>query len=198
LFSAKKLAGRLPAGGGTIIVRLIDALALSVPDVPFTEIVELPAAAEPLTVRVNVLVEVVAAGLNAAVTPAGNPVAARFTDPEKPPAAAIAIDVDPLAPSCSVTFAGVDERLKLWVPCDGAEAALAPPPQELPSVRTAAKTTSKKITRAVFGNRVVRDLNVPASPGITAKWFTTKFIDKPQTGMLSGYIGTRPANRAVS
>ena len=55
-----------------------------VPEVPVMVIVPLPVAAEELAVNVSVLFNAVLAGLNEAVTPVGNPEAARFTLPEKP------------------------------------------------------------------------------------------------------------------
>ena len=133
LFSAKKEAGKLPAGGGTIIERLMDALAVRLPEVPVTETVDAPAAAEPLTVKVRVLVEVGLAGLNAAVTPAGNPDAERLTDPEKPLAASMVIVLDPLEPCCRVTLPGVEERPK--VAGSGLGDTVDPPPQDAASGR---------------------------------------------------------------
>jgi hypothetical protein len=61
------------------------AVWVSEPDVPVTVTVAGPVVAELLVVRVSVLVAVVLAGLNEAVTPVGNPVAARLTLPVKPP-----------------------------------------------------------------------------------------------------------------
>ena len=46
---------------------------------PVIVIVDFPMAAEPLTVSVNVLVEVAGLGLNDAVTPLGTPLALRVT-----------------------------------------------------------------------------------------------------------------------
>jgi hypothetical protein len=52
--------------------------------VPVTVTVTVPVAAVLLAVRVSVLVVVALAGLKLAVTPEGNPLADRLTDPEKP------------------------------------------------------------------------------------------------------------------
>lgn len=46
---------------------------------PVIVIVDLPAAAEPPTFSVNVLLEVAGSGLNDAVTPLGNPLAVSVT-----------------------------------------------------------------------------------------------------------------------
>ena len=54
-------------------------LWLRLPDVPSIVIVDFPAAADPLTCSVNVLVEVAGFGLKDAVTPLGNPLALRVT-----------------------------------------------------------------------------------------------------------------------
>ena len=60
-------------------VSLTVVFLLRVPYVPVMVIVDLPVAAEPLTLRVSVLVEVVGLMLNNAVTPVGIPLATRVT-----------------------------------------------------------------------------------------------------------------------
>ena len=60
------------------------AVWVSEPDTPVTVTVAVPWAAELLAVKVKVLVPVVLAGLNEAVTPLGNPEADRLTLPVKP------------------------------------------------------------------------------------------------------------------
>jgi hypothetical protein len=58
---------------------------MMLPDVPvMVTVVGPPAAAEPLAVRVKVLVLVVLVGLKDAVTPLGSPEAAKATLPLKP------------------------------------------------------------------------------------------------------------------
>jgi hypothetical protein len=109
LLSAKKLCGRLPGGGATKIVRLMVVVGAKVPEVPVMVIVPLPVAAEELAVNVSVLFNTVLAGLNEAVTPVGNPEAARFTLPEKPFAGTTLIVTEPLAACCKVTAPGDDE-----------------------------------------------------------------------------------------
>ena len=74
--------------------------------------VEVPVAAELLAASVNVLVPVVVAGLNVAVTPLGMPVADRPTLPVKPLSAATEIVLVPLAPCVTVRLVGDAERLK--------------------------------------------------------------------------------------
>lgn len=61
----------------TVVVRV------RLPDAPVMVIVAGPTAAVVEAVRVRMLVLVVLAGLKDAVTPAGKPLAARFTDPVK-------------------------------------------------------------------------------------------------------------------
>jgi len=58
---------------------LIVVFLLRVPYVPSMVIVDFPVAADPLTVSVNTLVEVVGLVLNVAVTPVGTPLALRVT-----------------------------------------------------------------------------------------------------------------------
>src|SRR5258708_20196860 len=84
LFRAKKLAGRLPAGGGTMTVRLINVVDVRLPEVPVTETADVPAAAEAATVRGRMLFEVGLAGLNVALTPVGSPYAAKLPHPQNP------------------------------------------------------------------------------------------------------------------
>ena len=67
-----------------VTVRLSVVLCDSEPDVPVIVTVLVPAAAVALAVSVSVLVDVVLAGLNAAVTPLGRPDADNATLPLKP------------------------------------------------------------------------------------------------------------------
>lgn len=61
------------------------AVCVRVPNVPVTVTVAGPVIAELLALSVSMLVPLVLAGLNNAVTPLGKPVAARLTLPVKPP-----------------------------------------------------------------------------------------------------------------
>jgi len=81
--------------------------------VPVMVIVDSPIGTEPLTVNVNVLVEVVGLVLNAAVTPLSNPLALRVTSWSKPPAGTTVIVLVPLLPCATVTALGEAVSLKL-------------------------------------------------------------------------------------
>ena len=59
-------------------------VAVMLPEVPVMVNVLVPPTAEELAVKVSVLVPVVEAGENEAVTPLGSPAIARFTLPAKP------------------------------------------------------------------------------------------------------------------
>ena len=66
-------------------MKLIVVVCTSEPDVPVTVTVAGPVVAELLAVSVTMLVLVVLAGLNDAVTPPGRPEATKLTLPVKPP-----------------------------------------------------------------------------------------------------------------
>ena len=72
--------------------------AVSVPEVPVMVIVEVPAAAVAATVNVTTLVEVAGLVPKAAVTPVGNPVAARVTLPANGLTSVTVIVSVPVAP----------------------------------------------------------------------------------------------------
>ena len=69
---------------GAVIVSPNVVVAVILPDVPVMVSVLVLAIAEALAVRVNVVVPLVVAGENEAVTPLGNPEIAKFTLPVKP------------------------------------------------------------------------------------------------------------------
>lgn len=96
-----------------VTVSAIVAVALSVPLVPVTVIVLVPAVAVVDAVRVSVLVPVVEAGLKLAVTPAGNPLAAKATVPVNPFTGATLMVLLPLAPCAIDSAAGAALSLKL-------------------------------------------------------------------------------------
>ena len=77
-----------------------------VPDVPVMVTVEEPTVAVLEAVSVSVLVVVALAGLNEAVTPDGNPLAARLTEPVKPPLGVTVIVLVPFAPSAMLRLLG--------------------------------------------------------------------------------------------
>ncbi len=96
-----------------VTVSAIVVVALRVPLVPVTVIVLVPAVAVLDAVRVSVLVPVVEAGLKAAVTPAGKPLAAKATVPVNPFTGDTVMVLLPLAPWAMESVAGAALSLKL-------------------------------------------------------------------------------------
>src|SRR5579859_1622327 len=141
LLSAKKLAGMLPGGGATRIVRLTVVEAVRLPDVPVIVTVLVPVGAELLTVKVRSLVDEVLEGLNEAFTP-GKLKGAKLTLPENPPAGVILMVLDPLAACCKVTFAGDAESLKLGTGGRMFACAPAPAQPDVPSKRANSSKTA--------------------------------------------------------
>jgi hypothetical protein len=95
---------------------MIVAVVVRLPEVPVMVTVDAPSAAELTAARVSVLVPVTLAEPKEAVTPEGNPDAAKVTVPWKPLCAPIAI-VLALAPPCvRLTLAGVAERVNAGDP----------------------------------------------------------------------------------
>jgi hypothetical protein len=89
---------------------------VSVPEVPVMVIVDVPSAAEALTVNVITLVAVAGLVANDAVTPVGNPDAARVTLPVNPFSSVTATVLVPVLPGAIVRVAGEAARVKLGVP----------------------------------------------------------------------------------
>ena len=89
---------------------------VSVPEVPVMVIVDDPSAAEAPTVNVITLVAVAGLVANAAVTPVGNPDAARVTLPVNPFSSVTAIVLVPALPGATVTVEGEAASVKLGVP----------------------------------------------------------------------------------
>jgi len=87
---------KVPVTGFTVRVKVV--VAFSVPEVPVTVIVEVPAVAVLLAVSVSTLEVVEDAGLNAAVTPLGIPVALKVTLPVNGLTSVTVIVSVPLAP----------------------------------------------------------------------------------------------------
>lgn len=108
-----KLAGaRMSAkseAGVTVTVIVSEAARL--PETPLMVNCAAPSAAEPVAVSVSVLLALVLAGLNNAVTPVGNPVAVNATVPVKAPVGTTLMAEVPLPPASTVTFEGEDERV---------------------------------------------------------------------------------------
>jgi hypothetical protein len=86
-----------------------------VPLVPVIVTVAAPRVAVLDAVKVSVLVPVVEAGLNAAVTPAGNPLVVKATLPVKPPVGATVIVLTAVAPRLIDVVAGLAEMEKFGV-----------------------------------------------------------------------------------
>jgi len=99
-----------------VTVRLIVAVCVNFPDVPVTVTVEVPVVAELLAVSVKMLVLVVLLGLNEAVTPLGNPDAAKLTLPMNPPTSPTAIVLVPLLPLATLKVLGAAVSVKVPVP----------------------------------------------------------------------------------
>src|SRR5262245_4098436 len=86
-----------------VTVRETATPCVSAPDVPVTVTVLVPVAAAIEAVRLStVLAPVVLAGLKAAVTPAGRPVAANETAPVKPPVRVMVMVQDALPPRTTI------------------------------------------------------------------------------------------------
>ena len=82
LLRAKKLEGKPTPEVELLMVSDMVVVCVTLPNVPETVTVEVPVAAVELAVNVRVLKVLVLVGLNAAVTPAGSPVAESATAPE--------------------------------------------------------------------------------------------------------------------
>jgi len=91
-------------------------LWLREPLVPVAVTLAVPTVAVLETVKVNVLLPVVDAGLKLAVTPAGNPLAARATVPENPFTGATVIVLLPVAPCATDRVAGLADNVKSGLP----------------------------------------------------------------------------------
>jgi hypothetical protein len=93
--AAEGFSVKLPA---VVTVRAMVVVSVSEPEVPVTVTVAVPAVAALLALSVNTLVVVVGLVANVAVTPAGNPDAARVAEPVNPFTSVTVIVSLPLAP----------------------------------------------------------------------------------------------------
>ncbi len=98
--------------GVAAMVSDIRAVLVRLPDVPVTVRVEVDAAAELLATTVRTLEVVALAGLNDAVTPAGNPETLRFTAPLKPCCGLMMRVLVALAPGATLSVEADADRLK--------------------------------------------------------------------------------------
>ncbi len=102
-----------PGVCAAVTVRPTAAVAIKLPDVPVMVTVADPVSAEPLAVRVKVLVVEVLVGLKDAVTPLGSPEAAKLTLPVKPPEGLTVIVLVPSLPCAMLKLLGAAESTKL-------------------------------------------------------------------------------------
>jgi hypothetical protein len=98
-----------------LTVRASVVVAVRLPEVPVMVTVEVPVVAVELAVRVSTLVPVVGFVPNAAVTPLGNPDAARVTLPVNPFRSVTLMVLVPLLPWVTVRLLGESESVKLGV-----------------------------------------------------------------------------------
>ena len=92
-----------------MIVSATVVVCVRLPEIPVIVTVARPTVAVLAAVNVNLLDVVALAGLNDAVTPAGNPLAVRFTDPLKLLMPVTAIVLLPLVPATTLTLPGVED-----------------------------------------------------------------------------------------
>lgn len=99
-----KLVGEADSAkfGVALTVKLTVVVCVKLPEVPVIVTVAVPIAAVALAVKVSLLVAVPGFGLNAAVTPLGNPEAAIVTLPVNPFSFVIVMVLDPAAPPCAI------------------------------------------------------------------------------------------------
>ena len=104
--------------GATVTVRLTVVVCVRLPEVPvIVTVVGPPTAADPLAVKVKVLVVVVLDGLNDAVTPLGRAeVTAKLTLPLKPFSGFTVIVLVPLLPWAMLKLLGAAVSVKLPAP----------------------------------------------------------------------------------
>jgi hypothetical protein len=98
-----------------LTVRARVVVAVRLPEVPVMVTVEVPVVAVELAVRVSTLLPVVGFVPNAAVTPLGNPDAARVTLPLNPFTSVTVMVLVPLLPWVTVRLLGESESVKLGV-----------------------------------------------------------------------------------
>ena len=95
-----------------LTVRPTDVVFVKLPDTPVMVTVDVPNGAEPLAVRVSVLVVVVELGFNTAVTPVGKPESLKLTLPENPLPASTVMVLVTVPPGATFTKLGLAVKLK--------------------------------------------------------------------------------------
>src|SRR5580698_8659335 len=98
-----------------LTLRASVVVAVRLPEVPVMVTVEVPVVAVELAVRVSTLLPVVGFVPNAAVTPLGNPDAARVTLPLNPFTSVTEIVLEPLLPCVTDRLLGEADSVKLGV-----------------------------------------------------------------------------------
>jgi hypothetical protein len=98
-----------------LMVREIEVVWVSVPEVPVIVIVLVPVVAVLLAVKVNTLVPVVGLVPKVAVTPDGRAEVDKLTDPVKPPEGVTVIVLFPLVPCVTFKLVGEADSEKLGV-----------------------------------------------------------------------------------
>jgi hypothetical protein len=106
-------ASAMAKSGGGVTVTVIVTADVRLPEVPLTVNVDTLFAAALVAVSVSVLVAVVLAGLNAAVTPVGKPVAVKATAALKPACGPTVMVAIPVPPAATFTLRTEEESLKL-------------------------------------------------------------------------------------
>jgi hypothetical protein len=114
-WSTRRVAGVsvIAKSSGGVPVTVRESVEVRLPEVPLTVKVDDLIAAPLVAISVSVLVFVVEAGLNAAVTPVGRPVAVRATVPVKPDCGATVMRVLSVPPAATFRLVAEEESLKL-------------------------------------------------------------------------------------
>jgi len=99
--------------GAPVIVSGMVILLVTLPEVPVTVAVALPAAAALVAFRVKVLLVVLVGGLKVPVTPVGRPLTEKLTVPVNPFNGVTAMVLFPLPPGAKERLVGVPESVKL-------------------------------------------------------------------------------------
>lgn len=101
---------KVKVGIGVTVSAMV-VVALKLPEVPVTVIVNVPSVAELLALRVSTLVEVAVFRLKEAVTPVGNPAAERVTLPAKPFNGVMVIVLLPWLPWATLNAPGAADNV---------------------------------------------------------------------------------------
>jgi hypothetical protein len=142
--------------GGGVTVKATVAVSSTVPEMPVTvTVVGPPVVAEPLAVRVKVLVLLVLVGLNDAVTPLGKvEVTAKLTLPVKPPVGFTVIVLVFSPPWATLTEVGSADSVKpgalLVFPDNVSAKTKAPSPLAVPPVYFNAMLSTVRVESNVY------------------------------------------------